>query len=192
MKPQNKKVFKIVVLGEAGVGKTSIVRRYCEGTFLEGYKTTIGSDFYAKYLKSSDDGSPIILSIWDLAGEERFSFIRENFMKGARGALLVFDLTRKRTFIKLSDWLQALEKGAGTIPMVLIGNKSDLLDSRFVEPDEAKAFAENNGIAYYETSAKENWNIENIFKTMTNIILEKEKAYLVELREKSIQFNSKN
>ncbi|MHA1378875.1 MAG: Rab family GTPase [Candidatus Helarchaeota archaeon] len=190
MKSKQKKVFKIVVLGEAGVGKTSIVRRYCEGTFLEGYKTTIGSDFYAKYLQCSD-GSPIILSIWDLAGESRFAFVMENFMRGARGALLVFDLSRKRTFLKLADWLNILERGAGTIPMILIGNKSDLIDSRFVQADEAKSFAENNNIAYFETSAKENWNIDNIFLTMTNIILKKESTTVTGYQEKAKNIDMK-
>ena len=167
---RSKKVFKLVVLGEAAVGKTSIVRRYCEGTFLDGYKTTIGSDFYAKYLYLQD-GTPIILSIWDLAGEGRFSFVLENFMRGAKGALLVFDLSRKRTFLKLADWLNLLQKSAGFIPLILIGNKSDLIDSRFVTADEARAFAESNGISYFETSAKENWNVDNIFLTMTRMLL---------------------
>ena len=169
-----KRVYKIVVIGEAGVGKTSIVRRYCEGTFLEGYKTTIGSDFYAKYLRCSD-GSPLILSIWDLAGEDRFSFVMENFLKGARGALLVFDLTRKRTFIRLADWLSTLHKSVNKpLPIILIGNKSDLLDSRFVNAEEAKAYAENNGIFYYETSAKSNWNIEQIFYNLITLIFQEE------------------
>ncbi|MHA1301927.1 MAG: Rab family GTPase [Candidatus Helarchaeota archaeon] len=183
MKPKSKRVIKLVVLGEAGVGKTSIVRRYCEGTFLEGYKTTIGSDFYAKYLHC-DDGSPLILSIWDLAGEKRFSFVMENFMRGAKGALLVFDLTKKRTFIKLADWLKILNKGAGSIPMILIGNKSDLIDARFVAAEEARSYAQNNGITYFETSAKENWNIDNIFQTITNSILQKDNIKVAEFQDK--------
>ncbi|MFX1450355.1 MAG: Rab family GTPase, partial [Promethearchaeota archaeon] len=165
-----------------GVGKTSLVRRYCEGTFLEGYKTTIGSDFYVKYLVCQD-GSPLILSIWDLAGEHRFQFVMENFMKGAKGALLVFDLVRKRTFIKLADWLQILQKAAGSVPLILIGNKSDLIDSRFVSADEAKIFAENNNILYFETSAKENWNVDNIFQSVTNLVLSKEESEVVEFQE---------
>lgn len=190
MKSQTKRVIKLVVIGEAGVGKTSVVRRYCEGTFLEGYKTTIGSDFYAKYLHC-EDGIPLILSIWDLAGEERFAFVMENFMKGAKGALLVFDLTRKRTFLKLADWLQMLQRGAGAVPIILIGNKSDLIDSRFVSPDEAKAFSENNAIAYFETSAKENWNINNIFQMITNIILSKESVKVTEFQEKPTEVDLK-
>ena len=133
MESKKKKVLKIVVLGEAATGKTSIVRRYCEGTFLSGYKTTIGSDFYVKSLHINDGRiNDVILSIWDLAGENRFAFMMETFMKGAKGALLVFDLSRKRTFIKLADWLQMLQRSAGSIPLILIGNKSDLIDSRFV------------------------------------------------------------
>ncbi|MFX0138093.1 MAG: Rab family GTPase [Candidatus Hodarchaeota archaeon] len=188
MQVKNKKVFKIVVLGEAGVGKTSLVRRYCEGTFLEGYKTTIGSDFYVKYLRC-EDGSPLILSIWDLAGEHRFQFVMENFMKGAKGALLVFDLTRKRTFIKLGEWLQILQKAAGSVPLILIGNKSDLIDSRFVSADEAKAYAENNGIAYYESSAKTSWNVDNIFQKISNLILSKETTEIVEFKKELHQLD---
>ncbi|NVM02599.1 MAG: GTP-binding protein [Candidatus Helarchaeota archaeon] len=188
MQVKKKKVFKIVVLGEAGVGKTSLVRRYCEGSFLEGYKTTIGSDFYVKYLRS-EEGSPLILSIWDLAGEHRFQFVMENFMKGAKGALLVFDLARKRTFIKLAEWLQILQKAAGSVPLILIGNKSDLIDSRFVSADEAKAYAENNGIAYFETSAKLNLRVDDIFQTITNLCLSKEASDAVEFKEESRQLD---
>ena len=140
MSPKAKKILKLVVLGEAAVGKTSIVRMYCEGTFLEGYKTTIGIDLYAKYLTCSDC-SPLI------------------------------DLTRKRNFIRLAEWLQKLRKVVKEpIPLILIGNKSDILDSRFVNADEAKAYSENNGIYYFETYAKENCNIENIFNQLLSVM----------------------
>lgn len=161
-KPQ--KIFKLVVIGAAGVGKTSIVRRFCENSFLEGYKTTIGSDFYVKKLDLEQ--ANVNLSVWDLAGEERFRFVLPTFCKGAQGALIIFDLSRRRSYINITSYIELLWNITGQIPAILIGNKSDLVDQRAVTPDEAKEYSVQCNMSYYETSAKDNINIYKIFEEL--------------------------
>jgi len=167
-KPQ--KIFKVVVIGAAGVGKTSIIRRFCENSFLEGYKTTIGSDFYVKKLDL--EKAFVNFSVWDLAGEERFKFILPTFCKGAQGALVVFDLSRRRSYIGITSYIELLWQIAGQVPAVLIGNKSDLLDQRAVNDEEAKLYSQQCNMAYYETSAKDNVNVYRIFEELANLMID--------------------
>ena len=167
-KPQ--KIFKVIVIGAAGVGKTSIIRRFCENSFLEGYKTTIGSDFYVRKLDL--DRALVNLSVWDLAGEERFRFVLPTFCKGAQGGLIVFDLSRRRSYINVTTFIELLWQIQGQIPAILIGNKSDLAEQRAVSGDEAEQYASQCGMAYYETSAKDNFNIEIIFEKLSNLMID--------------------
>ncbi|MHA1651472.1 MAG: Rab family GTPase [Candidatus Helarchaeota archaeon] len=166
-KPQ--KIFKVVVIGAAGVGKTSIIRRFCENSFLEGYKTTIGSDFYVKKLDL--DEALVNLSVWDLAGEDRFKFVLPTFCKGAQGGLIVFDLSRRRSYINVTSYIELLWQIVGTIPAILIGNKSDLVDQRAVTTAEAQEYAAQCGMPYYETSAKDNVNIYKIFEELSRLMI---------------------
>ena len=167
-KPQ--KIFKVVVIGAAGVGKTSIIRRFCENSFLEGYKTTIGSDFYVKKLDLAR--ALVNFSVWDLAGEERFKFVLPTFCKGAQGALVVFDLSRRRSYINVTSFIELLWNITGQIPAILIGNKSDLVDQRSVTPDEAKEYGTQCKMVYFETSAKDNINIYKIFENLGNLMID--------------------
>ncbi len=167
-KPQ--KIFKVVVIGSAGVGKTSIIRRFCENSFLEGYKTTIGSDFYVKKLDL--EAAFVNLSVWDLAGEERFKFVLPTFCKGAQGSLIVFDLSRRRSYITVTSYIEMLWQISGTIPSVLIGNKSDLVEQRAVTDVEAQQYASQCGMPYYETSAKEDINIFKIFEELSLLMID--------------------
>jgi Ras-related protein Rab-35 len=166
-KPQ--KIFKVVVVGAAGVGKTSIIRRFCQNSFLEGYKTTIGSDFYVK--KIDLDCALVNLSVWDLAGEERFKFVLPTFCKGAQGGLIVFDLSRRRSYISVTTYIELLWQIVGQIPAVLIGNKSDLVDQRAVTLEEAQKYAGQCNMSYYETSAKDNINVQKIFEELSNLMI---------------------
>ena len=167
-KPQ--KIFKVVVIGSAGVGKTSIIRRFCENSFLEGYKTTIGSDFYVKKLDLEQ--ALVNLSVWDLAGEERFKFVLPTFCRGAQGALVVFDLSRRRSYINITSYIELLWQIAGQIPAILIGNKSDLEDQRAVTKDEAKVYSQECKMEYCESSAKENLNIYDVFEKLADRMIE--------------------
>ncbi|MHA1276664.1 MAG: Rab family GTPase [Candidatus Helarchaeota archaeon] len=167
-KPQ--KIFKVVVIGAAGVGKTSIIRRFCENSFLEGYKTTIGSDFYVKKLDL--DQALVNLSVWDLAGEERFKFVLPTFCRGAQGALVVFDLSRRRSYINITSYIELLWQIAGQIPAILIGNKSDLKEQRAVTKEEALIYSQECNMTYYEASAKSNINIYDVFERLASLMIE--------------------
>lgn len=170
-------VFKVLLLGPAAVGKTSLLHRFVKNMFAEKYTLTIGVEFLAKDLKI--EKKKIRLTIWDIGGQKRFKFLHERFYKGTRGILLIFDLTNYQTFEEMEEWLsEAYEILGEKIPFVLIGNKSDLLDEvgDVVDSNEARKFAEDKGSIYIETSAKTGENVEEGFTELTKRMLELVKA----------------
>jgi Ras-related protein Rab-1A len=126
--------FKLCVLGDASVGKTSLIHHYCEGYFRESYLSTIGVAFLTKTINTTlDDGrkANIVLQIWDIGGQSIFQSIRSNYIKGAQGAYILFDVTNKNSLIHLDDWINELTKALdikdlSKIPILIIGNKIDL------------------------------------------------------------------
>ncbi|MCK5151965.1 MAG: GTP-binding protein [Candidatus Thorarchaeota archaeon] len=169
-------LFKVVVLGEGAVGKTAVVTRFSHGFFRTDYKTTIGSQFAVKNIdihKSAQELVTVKLQIWDVAGQSRFQILRPMYYRGSSGGVLVYDVTRRRTFIVLEEWLDELERAIGKkIPLVLVANKTDLPD-RVVEPAEGKAFAEKHDMPYLETSAKTGEGIIDIFEQLGRTLVEK-------------------
>ncbi len=169
-------LFKVVVLGEGAVGKTAVVTRFSHGFFRTDYKTTIGSQFAVKNIdvhNSANERVTVKLQIWDVAGQSRFQILRPMYYRGSSGGVLVFDVTRRRTFIVLEEWLDELEKAIGKkIPLILVANKTDLPD-RVVEPAEGKAFAEKHSMPYLETSAKTGEGIIDIFEILGRTLVEK-------------------
>ena len=166
-------LFKIVVLGEGAVGKTAIVTRFSHGFFRTDYKTTIGSQFAVKNVDIPRDPTNVTvkLQIWDVAGQSRFQILRPMYYRGSSGGLLVFDVTRRRTFIVLEEWLDELQKAINKeIPLVLVANKTDLPD-RVVEPSEGKEFAQNHNMPYIESSAKTGEGIVDIFQELAEVLV---------------------
>lgn len=167
-------LFKIVVLGEGAVGKTAIVTRFSHGFFRTDYKTTIGSQFAVKNvdIKRPDYSDVTVkLQIWDVAGQSRFQILRPMYYRGSSGGLLVFDVTRRRTFIVLEEWLDELHKAINKkIPLVLVANKTDLPD-RVVEPSEGREFADRHEMPYLETSAKTGEGIVDIFQQLAEVLV---------------------
>ena len=168
-------IFKVCILGDGGVGKTSMVLRYCEDSFKENYIMTIGSNFSTKSveLKEYPDFN-VKLQIWDLAGQKHFSFVRPPFYRGSAAAVFCFDLTRRSSFANLDQWKEEFEKVIGQKTSVLVGNKLDLaLDGkREVSNIEGEAYmSELGALNYFETSAKDGTSIEQVFQEITLAIL---------------------
>lgn len=164
-------VVKICLLGEANVGKTSLVYRFIENKFRDNYKSTLGVNLLKKDL-DIDTYSGISAQIWDLGGQESFKSLRKLYLEGANGALVIFDMTKRKTFDKLNEWVQSFREARGEQPLLLIGNKIDLKDKIKITENEAREFAENNKMAFLLTSAKTGNNVEKAFRDLMKSILE--------------------
>ena len=162
-------LFSVCLIGNANVGKTSLLTRYCDNVFKEKYSNTIGVDFRIVNLKHKD--TFIKLHIWDTAGQERFRSITVNYFRNVHGFFFIFDLSNKESFEKINEWLE-LAKTYNKNAMInfLVGNKSD--NNREVSEKQAIEFAEMKNLIYYETSAKTNENVENSFHYMTYKLIE--------------------
>ena len=162
---------KICMIGAGGSGKTAIVNRFLTQKFSEQYIVTIGSQFAVKTVtvkSHSDTDVRVKLLVWDLAGQERFDFIRTSYYKGSKGALLVYDVTRKNTWKELPKWIEETESALGIrIPIVLLANKVDLEDERVISKEMGLQFVEDNNLnGYLETSALTGENIDDAFKIL--------------------------
>eukprot|EP00425_Heterocapsa_triquetra_P034261 CAMPEP_0195103368 /NCGR_PEP_ID=MMETSP0448-20130528/72024_1 /TAXON_ID=66468 /ORGANISM="Heterocapsa triquestra, Strain CCMP 448" /LENGTH=218 /DNA_ID=CAMNT_0040139029 /DNA_START=39 /DNA_END=693 /DNA_ORIENTATION=- len=162
-------LFKVVLIGDSGVGKSNLLSRFTRDEFNLESKSTIGVEFATKSITT--DGKVIKAQIWDTAGQERYRAITSAYYRGAVGALLVYDISKRVTFENLERWLQELRDHAdANIVIMLVGNKGDLRHLRAVGQDEALAFAEKHGLACIETSALESTNVETAFmKLLTEI-----------------------
>ncbi|HUU77618.1 MAG TPA: Rab family GTPase [candidate division Zixibacteria bacterium] len=166
-------IFKVLLIGEAAVGKTSLTLKFVHGKFKSDYLLTVGMEPYSKYITVGNN--TVTLSIWDIAGQQRFDVFRTMFFRGAKAALLVFDLTRPATLSKLQNWYEDLIKNAGKdVLTILVGNKNDLEDLRSVSNKEAIAFAKKiKALTYIETSAKTGENVDESFKMITEKLVER-------------------
>ncbi len=168
--------FKVVMLGDGAVGKTALTIRFTQNHFDSDYKRTIGSDFAVKHLNVPERDAAVTLQVWDLAGQPRFEIVRQSFYRGARGGLLVFDVTRRRTFLNLDRWRQESFEAIGSdIPMVVVANKVDLNDSRVVSREEAEEYANKIGSFYVESSALTGENVEAAFAKLCITMIDRSK-----------------
>lgn len=156
-------LFKIVLIGDAGVGKTCVVQRFKSGTYTEKHGSTIGVDFTMKTLNI--DGKLVKLQIWDTAGQERFRTITQSYYRSANGVVIAYDLTKHSSFDSVPRWMEDVKRYAGNnIIQLLVGNKCDLEQLREVRKEEASMLArQHNMVDALETSAKDNTNIEEAF-----------------------------
>ena len=165
-------ILKLCVLGDGAVGKTSLIIRHVDKRFEEEYKPTIGFDIALKTMKVEEGGMEAELLIWDIAGQAIFEKIREEYLQGTNGALILFDLTRKETHEHLKDWVRELTAFAGQVPFIVVGNKADLSEERAVSEEEGKKIVEELGATdYIETSAKTGEKVEGAFETIIKEIL---------------------
>ncbi|XP_046857709.1 ras-related protein ORAB-1-like [Xenia sp. Carnegie-2017] len=165
-------LFKLLLIGDSGVGKSCILLRFADDTFSESYISTIGVDFKIRTLTLNN--KQIKLQIWDSAGQERFRTLTTAYYRSAHGIILVYDVNDRETFIHIENWLQEVSKyAANEVNRVLVGNKCDVLNKREVEYETARVYAEKLGISFTEASAKDRTNIEKLFNIMANELVER-------------------
>ncbi|KAF3333735.1 Ras-related protein RABF2a [Carex littledalei] len=162
---------KLVLLGDVGTGKSSLVLRFVKGQFVEFQESTIGAAFFSQTVAVNDE--TVKFEIWDTAGQERYHSLAPMYYRGAAAAIIVYDITNMATFTRAKKWVQELQsQGNSSTIMALAGNKSDLLESRQVSSEEAEKYAKENGLFFIETSAKTAINVNDIFYEIAKKLLE--------------------
>jgi Ras-related protein Rab-5C len=181
--------FKVVLLGESAVGKSSLVLRFVKREFHEFQESTIGAAFLTQTLQIDD--TTVKFEIWDTAGQERYHSLAPMYYRGAQAALIVYDITSKDSFLKAQNWVGELQRQASqNMVIALVGNKLDLANKRAVDYNEAKAYADNNNLLFMETSAKTAANVNEVFTAIATR-LPKNENDLASQRAGNIKPNSK-
>ena len=189
------KPLKLLLIGDSSVGKTSLLLRYTHNSFSDKYIATIGVEFKSKDITLNNKTYKI--HIWDTAGQERYKSITKNFFKHAEGIIFVYDITKKETFDNLKNWISSAEN-EGDFKIIIVGNKLDMENEREVSIEQLKKLAKKKNCKYFETSAKDNINVENLFLSIINEMINniKDEVSISESiinlsNEKSINQNNK-
>ena len=162
----HKYLFRLCILGDAGVGKTSLITRFCDNSFKQSYNNTIGVDFRLVSLKYKKKITKI--HIWDTAGQERFRSLALNYINNSHGFVFVYDLTDKSSFDNINSWIDlVLEKNKKSVFNFLIGNKCDIENKRQVSENDGQELAKEKNLFFLETSAKTDQNVQKLFKYFT-------------------------
>jgi len=163
-------LFKLVLIGDSGVGKSCLLLRFADDNFTDSYISTIGVDF--RFRTITIDKKVVKLQIWDTAGQERFRTITSAYYRGADGIIMVYDVTSQESFDHVEEWLSEVDRYANeNTAKLLIGNKADLIDEKQVSDEAAQKFADKLGIAFLETSAKTAINVDAAFLTMAKELI---------------------
>jgi len=171
--PECDALFKILLIGDAGVGKSSLLLRYTDDSYTDAFIGNIGGEFKNKFIEY--EGSKLQLQIWDTAGAERFRTITSSYYRGAHGIILVYDITSEKSFKSMKPWLNETQRYAyESVSKILVGNKVDLAEGKVVDVDTAKEFAESSGLAFIETSAKTSFHVEEAFHLLIKDIVHRE------------------
>uniref|UniRef100_A0A3Q3EN43 Ras-related protein Rab-1B-like n=1 Tax=Labrus bergylta TaxID=56723 RepID=A0A3Q3EN43_9LABR len=165
MNPEYDYLFKLLLIGDSGVGKSCLLLRFADDTYTESYISTIGVDFKIRTIDM--DGKTVKLQIWDTAGQERFRTITSSYYRGAHGIIIVYDVTEQESFNNVKQWLDEIDRYAcENVSRLLVGNKTDLVSKKVVDADLASSLK----IPFLETSAKSADNVEKAFLTMASEI----------------------
>ncbi|CAD8190526.1 unnamed protein product [Paramecium octaurelia] len=188
----DKPIIKLLIIGDSAVGKTNILKRFCENQYTQSFVSTIGIDF--KFRDLEVEGKLMRLQIWDTAGQERFRTITSTYFKGAMGVILVYAVNNLESFQNIQNWMNQIKQNAcESVIVVLVANKSDLND-RVVQYEQGKNLADSYGIKFFETSAKEGINIIDTFqcisKQIKDIMSLEEKVQNIKLEQTSQQAKS--
>ncbi|XP_031160385.1 ras-related protein ORAB-1-like [Sander lucioperca] len=165
MNPEYDYLFKLLLIGDSGVGKSCLLLRFADDTYTESYISTIGVDFKIRTIDM--DGKTVKLQIWDTAGQERFRTITSSYYRGAHGIIIVYDVTEQESFNNVRQWLDEIDRYAcENVSRLLVGNKCDLVSKKVVDASTAQDLASSLKIPFLETSAKSADNVERAFLTM--------------------------
>ncbi|XP_044538578.1 ras-related protein Rab-1B-like [Gracilinanus agilis] len=183
-------LFKVLLVGDSGVGKSCLLLRFADDSYTDSYVSTIGVDFKIRTIQL--EGKNVKLQIWDTAGQERFRTITSSYYRGAHGVILVYDVSDPKSYANVKQWLIEVERHASrNANKLLVGNKSDLVTKNMVDRTMAKEFADSMGIPFLETSAKNSINVEKVFFTMASVIKRRMKAMPVKSGDlPTVTFNS--
>ncbi|TDH03373.1 hypothetical protein EPR50_G00162320 [Perca flavescens] len=166
-------LFKLLIIGDSSVGKSSLLLRFADNSFSGSYITTIGVDF--KIRTVDIDGERVKLQIWDTAGQERFRTITSTYYRNTHGVIIVYDVTNPESFVNVKRWLNEISQNCDNVCKILVGNKNDDPARKQVDTQDAVRFGESMGVRVFETSAKENVNVEEMFMAFTHMVLRAKK-----------------
>ena len=165
-------IFKIIIVGDLSSGKTNIVTQYISHKFVQDSQPTIGVEMFNKDFQINED--KVSAQIWDTAGQEKYNALTSSYYKGAKGAIVVYDITQESTFLKVEQFAKDLkEKSDKNVYMILVGNKIDLEENRKVSKEEGKILADKLKMGFFEVSAKNGTGIEDLFKNLIDHVYEK-------------------
>ncbi|XP_058819973.1 ras-related protein Rab-35-like [Topomyia yanbarensis] len=200
MKRGHDHMFKLLILGDSGVGKSSLLMRLSDNSFSPTFVTTIGVDLKLRTMEVN--GERVKVQIWDTAGQERFRTITSTYYRGTHGVLIVYDVTNGESFANIKRWLHEIDSNCDLVSKVLVGNKNDEPSCKVVLTEDAQRFANQMDIRLFETSAKNNDNVEEMFAAIVEQVLEHKKrtqqqlqaelSPSVQLREKDISKKKNN
>ncbi|MFO8018370.1 MAG: Rab family GTPase [Promethearchaeia archaeon] len=169
-------IIKVITAGEGGVGKTTLLHRYIDDVFLEDTKMTIGVEFFTKDLVIN--GRNISLQLWDLGGQDRFRFLQKSYAKGAKGALLMFDLTRFQSLERIDQWIEICRTSDPDLPILFVGTKWDLKDQIQIDDEYAKEIQQEHGFFdYIKVSSLTDENVDEAVEKLVKKILERINSY---------------
>ncbi|XP_075928579.1 ras-related protein Rab-35 [Petromyzon marinus] len=176
-------LFKLLIIGDSGVGKSSLLLRFSDNVFSGSHITTIGVDFKIRTMDVG--GERVKLQIWDTAGQERFRTITSTYYRGTHGVIVVYDVTSAESFVNVQRWLQEITTNCEDVCRILVGNKDDDPNRKVVETQDARRFAEQMGVRLYETSAKDNIHVEDMFKAITDLVLRAKKENQARMQQRA-------
>ena len=163
-------LFKMIIIGNSGVGKSCLMRRVTTNEFSEDHEVTVGVEFGSLLVKMEE--TVLKLQIWDTAGQERFKTITSSYYKGAHGIIVTYDITDRESFSAIENWMNEVEKHASdNISRILVGNKSDMIDAKQISSNEGRQLAERYNARFIETSAKNSKNVEEAFILLVSQLL---------------------
>ena len=164
-------IFKVLLLGNSDVGKSSLLLRFVDKTWSDSFVPTIGVDFKVKTMNIGD--KTVKMQIWDTAGQERFRNVVASYFRGSNGILLIYDVTNRDSFKNLDSWLEVIENNASdNVLKILIGNKVDLVEDIEIKKEEGQQFANRYNMQFIETSAKLDTNVSEAFETLAKLMIE--------------------